>query len=300
MATAAAPAPRAGSRAGKRKEINLDEMVTEGAEKAYEALQLYRSRAMRFQSKNDIINAVITSSHGAIVLLRNNYITAGAELANMTVEIINEAGMEINPQVRQIIFDVDSSFPAEKSVTAARIEFLKACVKSTIANGQREYGEPQMHARLASCLWDVMPGSKTAIYHFALGEDPEELNRKIDISFGAAHITERDQALTLGVLHFLAYENLRDANELFKAFKKSSKLRNTPSDSDLVTFCDYLLQTSRRDAAELFKKLASSYARALSFDEICDTLLWGPIASKIFNIPPKANPMMSMLQNLLS
>lgn len=287
-------------------------MVETGSEGAYEALQLYRSRAMRFQSKNEIMNAIVAASHGAIVLLRNNYVTAGFELATMTIDIINEAGTEINPQVRQIIFDVDNSFPAgpEGAPHPQKIEFLKACVKSTVANGQREHGEPQMHNRLALCLWAAIAAPKryeaklfaTAMSHFALGEEPEQLAQQIDNFFGSdrAHIVERDRALTLGVLNFLAFENIRDANELYKVFIKKSKNRGAPVDTELVTFCDYLLQTSRRDAAELFKKLVNAYSTHLAFDDVCQTLLWGPIGTKVFNIPPKANPMMSMLQNLLS
>lgn len=306
-------AARRGPAARQKKEIDLDAMVEEGQDGAYEALQLYRSRAMRFQTKNDIMNAIVSASHGSVVLLSKGYITAGFELASMTIDIINESGYEMNPQVRQIIFDIDNAFGASQKEVGApphpqKTEFLKSCVKSTIANGQREYGEPQMHNRLAHCLWATVPTTTTtqakaytsAIYHFALGEEPIELVHHIDTTFGGKSVLERDRAFTLGVLNFLSFENLRDANELFKAFKKSCKSRNTSADSDLVNFCDYLLQTCRRDAAELFKKLVQSYSSHLAFDDMCQTLLQGPIGTKVFNIPPKSNPMMSMLQNLLS
>lgn len=279
-----------------RKEVDLDAMVASGAEGAYEALQLYRSRSMRHKQKDDIIGAITEAAHGARCLFANGYINAGSELASLVVDIINESGIEINPQVRQVVFELDSAFPSED---ASRVEFLKACVKATINNGQRELGEPSMHLRLANCLWEMK--SKNAIYHYVLSEDPETLAMKIDQRYGTAKtIVERDQALTLSVLHFLALENLRDANELFKNFKKSQKSKNLPMDSHLVVFCDYLLQTCRRDAVPLFKTLVNTYAPMLDFDEVAPTLLMGPISQRLFGIQSKVNPVMSVLSTLLN
>ena len=56
----------------------------------------------------------------------------------------------------------------------------------------------------------------------------------------------------------------------------------------------------RRDAAPLFKQLVNAYASEVEFDESIPALLMGPIASKLFNIKPKVNPMMSMLQSMLA
>lgn len=55
-----------------------------------------------------------------------------------------------------------------------------------------------------------------------------------------------------------------------------------------------------RDAAPLFKQLVNGYASEVEFDESIPALLMGPIASRLFNIKPKVNPMMSMLQSMLA
>jgi hypothetical protein len=284
-------------RKARSAEVDLDSLVVSGDQGAYEALQLFKSRAMRFKTKDDnITNAINVAIHGAKALLSKGYVNAGAELANLVIDFINEAGMEINPQMRTLLFEVDNEFPPANPF---RIEFLKACVKSTIANGQREMGDPVFHLRLANCLWEIK--DKNAIYHFVLSEEPELLSQKIDAMYGRAdEIVERDRKFTLAILHFLALENLRDAHELFRFFKKSQKVRKLPTNSELVTFCDYLVQLSRRDAAPLFKTLVNKYADALNFDETAPTLVMGPIAQRLFNIQPKANPVMSMLQNLLT
>ena len=87
-----------------------------------------------------------------------------------------------------------------------------------------------------------------------------------------------------------------------------------------MVFCDYLLQTCMRDAATLFKQLCNTYISHLSWDPILPALLMGPIATRIFNIPPNSatlgsappgmpggmggmpgmNPqMMAMMQNMM-
>ena len=209
----------AGRRRTKKDEVDLDSLVASGDQGAYEALQLFKSRSMRFKTKDNVMGAINVSSHGAKLLLSKGYVNAGAELANLVIDLINEVGMEINPQIRALIFEIDNEFPA---ASPFRTEFLKSCVKSTIANGQRELGDATMHLRLANCLWDVK--DKNAIYHFVLSEEPELFAQKIDQSYGNAEsLDKRDQTIAMAILHFLALENLRDANELFRFFKKSQK-----------------------------------------------------------------------------
>lgn len=283
-------------KAGKAAEVDLDALVASSASGAYEALQLYKSKAMRAKNKDNIQGAIEAASHGAKTLLTHSYVTAGAELATLVIELIDESTLDITPALRTVIFDIDASFPAD---SPRKQEFLKAAVRTSIAHGQRELGDPALHLRLANSLW--VTKDKNAVYHYCVSESPEELAQRIDSAYGHLDTLEqRDRSLTLAMLHFLALENLRDAYELFRVFKKIQKVKELPMESPLITFCDYLLQVSRRDAAPLFKTLVNSYAPHLNFDENCETLLLGPIAQRLFGIPPKANPMMSMLQNLLS
>lgn len=279
-----------------KQEVDLDGLVAAGASSAYEALQLYKSRAIRYKQKDNIMGAIEAASHGAKCLLSHSYTTAGAELATLVVDLMDEACMEITPSNRSIISDIDAAYPPDSPL---RVDFLRAAVKASIAHGQREFGDQQLHLRLANCLWEVK--DKNAVYHFVLSEEPEQLAQKIDTTYPTAeNVALRERNLTLAILHFLALENLRDANELFRCYKKVTKAKGLPLESELMTFCDYLLQVTRRDAAPLFKALVNAYAPALNFDESAGSLLMGPIAQRLFNIQPKSNPMMSMLQNLLN
>lgn len=279
------------------KEANLEQMVASGPQGAYEALQLFRSRAIRLRTKNDTIGAIGVLVQGSKCLLANSYENAGAELATLFLDILNESCRDLDGDLRRLISEVELSFSPPSS--SHRVEFLKGCVKWSIKMGTRELGDPLLHLTLAKCLWEN--GDKSSIYHFAAGEAPEQFSQKMDDTYGSeAQQVPRERALTLGILHFLALENLRDANELMNFYRKAQKSRGQAVDSELTTFCKYLLLTCRRDAQPLFKTLVNKYASTLDYDENVPALLTGPIGQKFFGIQPKANPMMSMLQQMLA
>ena len=157
------------------KDVNLDAMVSSGPQGAYEALQLYRSRAIRLRTKNDLAGAMVVVVQGAKCLLTSSYENAGAELASLLLDIFNESARDLDPELRRHINEVDQAFaPASPH----RVEFLKGCVKWSIKYGIRELGDPLLHLTLGKCLWDL--NDKSATYHFAAGEAPEQLSQKID------------------------------------------------------------------------------------------------------------------------
>ena len=282
----------------KKSDINLAEKVQSGDSGAYEALQLFRSRALRFKAKSDVKNALQTAAEGATLLLRNGYKSAGSELAMLMVDFLNESGVDFNNDTHALIIDVDDSFE-EFSPKDGRVDFLKACIKWTQTCGTRDMGDAQLHVRHGQCLW-LNQEYKKAVYPFVAGEAPESLSQRIIDTFQKqSDSVERDRILTMGVCHFIAIENMRDANKLFAHFKRSFQ----NADTKLVRFCDQLLQCCRRDATELFKELVNCVRKDLQGWEDQETaynLLMGPIGQKYFNIPPKVNPMMQMMQQLLS
>lgn len=283
---------------GHSAEADLSAMVSSGPQGAYEALQLFRSRVARLKSKAAVQEAVQACVQGASALLEQGYENAGAELATLFVELLVEVGGPQQQQdlqqdqLRTAIFDIDSKFPPKSS---HRVEFLKSAIKWSIGSGTKELGDPLLHTRLAECLWNN--NDKNAAYHFAAGEDPAAYLLNVD---KLDSLEAKDRALTVGVVNFLALENLRDAFVLYNSYIKLNSSKGLSTSGDLVTFCDYVLKTSRRDAAPLFKTLVNSYASKLDFDDAVPTLLMGPVASRLFGIKPKVNPMMSMLQSMMS
>jgi len=279
-----------------KKEVDLDEMVASGPAGAYEALQLFRSRAIRLRTKDDFMGAIKVTAVGSKALLLKGYETAGSELSALFLDLVGEHSYELNDELRALVYEIDDAYP---KTSPSRVEFLKGSVKWTITCGAKELGDAALQTRLAECLWEIK--DKTAAYHFAAGEAPQAFCEKIFSTYTEANQQDkRDQSLVLGVTNFLSVENLRDANELVFAFKKACSAKKYPVNSKLIQFCDYLLQTCRRDAAPLFKQLVNAYASDLDFDDTVPTLLMGPIAVRLFGIKPKINPMMSMLQSMIS
>jgi hypothetical protein len=290
----------ASRRRAQSKEVDLEEKVASGNDGAYEALQLYRSRAIRLKTKNEITASMSALAQGAKCLLKHTYENAGAELAMLLIDFLLEIGGDVTPSQVDMVLEVAQQYSSESTHKA---DFLKAAVKWSIKAGTSELGEVRLQVALGQALWTT--DQRTAIYHLAAGESPTELNKLIQKSYpGPEQRSSKDRALTVGVLTFLSFENLRDANELLSLYREAliSKDSVYVTETELESFCRYLLITCQRDAQPLFKILVNKYATALDFDETVPALLTGPIGLKFFNIKPKvqANPMMSMLQQMLS
>ena len=280
---------------------SLESMVVSGAEGAYEALQLYRSRTIKAKNKGDINTALKTIVEGCKVLLKHNYHQSGVETSSLFIDILNECISEITPEIRYMIQEIDDQYP---KTLFGRLEFLRGCVKWSIKATGRELGDPLLNLQIAACLGDIAGSGKfdkSSIYHFAAGEGPSHLCSKIMESYpNEKDQLERDRLLTLGVCHFLGVENLRDANELFTLYHKSHKIKGWNSkDSELVTFVKYLLLVCTRDAAPLFKLLVHTYSAHLTFDENVQSLLTGPVGLRMFNIQGRPN-VLSMLSSMLN
>jgi len=289
-------------RNAQKKEVDLESMVQSGASGAYEALQLYRSRAIRHKLKNELSESIQTCSNGTVCLLENGFENAATELATMLIDIVTEFTVPMSEEYYNIVDKIVSKYALFPKSTHV-IEFLKLSIKW----GLGTTFENNLHLKLGECLWNNAD-YRNAIHHFVLSENPKVLNDKLfalypqDATTAAVEDAEvdrdtlRERYLTLGVVNFLAVENLRDANDLFHHYKHTL---TTATATALITFCEYLLQVCRRDAAPLFKQLVNAYASVVDFDEQVPTLLMGPIALRFFNIKPKVNPMMSMLQSMM-
>lgn len=308
-------------RAAKEKagSASLDELIASGEPGAYEALQLFRSRALRAFAKGEKMSSLRIAVEGSIKLIQGTYFAAGMELCNQLFDFLNEMEQDISsPDIRELVFSVDDALiaavgggvsseedleaiPKNSAALKTRQNFLKSAVKWTQTYGRREYGYPPLHLRFADALWDE--DNSRAIYHYAAGESPVVVAQRISSKFSQkASFALRDQAITTAIVHFLALENLKDANECMSQFKKAQKNRDHSIDSKLITFCVQLLECCRRDAKPLYAQLLAAITPELNKwpSESVQALLNGSIGAKFFKIQPKVNPMIQMMQQMLA
>lgn len=239
----------------QKREVNLEAMVEEGESSAYEALQLYKSRCNRMKGKGEFLEAINVAAKGAKAQLVHGYESSGVELCNILVDLLTAGEFDINPDLRNLLNEIDSAFASmpknekgasDKLITvtakdgskqpavpkSSRIDFLKSLVTWSMKCGQRDYGDPMLHLQLANTLWDHSRGfHRKSIYHFAVGEAPTALWAKIQEEYvdtnapegvsSADVAREKERLVVLGVLHFIAVENLRDANTLYRAFNQA-------------------------------------------------------------------------------
>lgn len=219
-------------------------------------------------------------------------------MANILIEILGISNQKLDVDNRQRINDIDSRFlPSSQE----RLDFLKLTLSWSMKSGDREHGDPMINATYGSALWESGQ-QKKAILHFVHGEAPEKLWMKLcekstDLT---APSPERDQLLTLATVHFIANENLRDANALMDRVKAADAIATMEHSSPLLLFCTQLLMVCERDAATLYQKLCNANFSVLQeCDPVVAASLQGPIALKMFGIRPQQPNIMHMLEGLL-
>lgn len=134
--------------AAKAGDADLEILTQRGPDGAYEALQLYRSRALRYKTKGDSKSAINTACAGAKALLKGSYVHAGSELSALMITLLDESAAELDAESRAMVNDVDSAFEqADKDGNSVqRTDFLKSCIKWS--QNTKELGDPQLHVRL--------------------------------------------------------------------------------------------------------------------------------------------------------
>lgn len=138
------------SKRRERAKVDLEAMVCAGESSAYEALELYKSKASRFKLKNDVEQAVDVLSKASVVMIAHGYYTCADELCcNQLMQLLNESCKELTIDLRGSINSIDNAFAG--SGHEIRHKFLGECVKWSAAIGDRKYGDPLLQTQLGSC-----------------------------------------------------------------------------------------------------------------------------------------------------
>ncbi len=154
-------------RAAAKKEENLEDLVKSGEEGAYTALQLYRSRALRYQSKGDVTAALNLTAQGACTYLEQSKATesnigtskalktAGTELAMLLLTFLTDNQLSLDNATHALVTQVDDAF-VNFCPDLRRVEYLKNCIKWAVTNGCTISGIHRLHQRHGESLWTAV------------------------------------------------------------------------------------------------------------------------------------------------
>ncbi|BAB10564.1 unnamed protein product [Arabidopsis thaliana] len=204
--------------------------------------------------------------------------------------------------------------------------FLRAAIKWSAEFGGPRTGYPELHAMLGDYLYTECPELDMVRIsrHFVRAEDPEKFasmlvnfmgrnfKKCLDFNltsrgqkYGVSYLNttlqcypgEDDLAIARAVLMYLSMGNMKDANFMMDEIKKQAETKNPElSESDLIQFISYLLETLQRDALPLFNMLRVKYKSSIDRDQLLNELL-DEIAERFYGVQRK-NPLQGMFGDI--
>ncbi|XP_056841973.1 protein GET4 isoform X2 [Raphanus sativus] len=262
----------------------LKKVVEEG--NYYGALQMYKSISARYVTAQRFSEALDILFSGACLELEHGLVNCGADLAFLFVDTLVKAKSPCNDETLDRIRCMFKLFPRvpvpphlvdvsddedvhnlQEALGEARsrvenlTSFLRAAIKWSAEFGGPSTGHPELHAMLADYLYTECPELDMVRIsrHFVRAEDPEKFASTLINFMGRCYPGEDDLAIARAVLMYLSMGNMKDANLIMDEIKKQAEAKHPEfSESDLIQFTSYLLETLQRDALPLFNMLRVS------------------------------------------
>jgi hypothetical protein len=299
----------------------LEKMVNEG--NYYEAQQIYKSTSARYASAQRYSGALDILESGALLQLKHQQVTCGAELAILFVESLIKGKFPYNNETLGRVSMIFEAFPrislplellgdddgmqklSEAMVAAkARVEncstFLRTALKWSADFGASKSGSPEFHEMLADYMYTESPETDMAKVssHFVRGNNPKKFAKTLVHFMSKCYPEEDDVAIARGVLMYLSQGNLRDANILMDEIKLQLELDELDlPQSGLMQFIEYLLLTLERDAYPVMKVLRQNFKSSIDRDPLFDESL-DEIAENFYNVKRRSGGLQGLLGDL--
>ncbi|ORZ13619.1 hypothetical protein BCR42DRAFT_355011 [Absidia repens] len=291
----------------------LKNSVNEG--KYYEAHQMYRTVARRYNKQEKYINSIKLLHDGAVSLMEHKQSGSGSDLANYMMDTYLLANLPVDENALDRVIDILELYP---STEVGRRSFLSKTFSWTQKNGEYSEGDPELHDYVGTMFYQEGQFS-LAEEHLLVGTDHSaELLGELSYAWSKKDANNGSGIyLARVVLQYLAMKSVRHATLTFNNFIKAAKLSSksqagynySPAgetvqisiyDDSWLNFTQLMLLTVQRDGAALFKQLKSTYGpmynQQKGFDELIDD-----IGAAFYNIqkPKKQGNMMQDLMNSL-
>ncbi|CEP00951.1 unnamed protein product (mitochondrion) [Plasmodiophora brassicae] len=280
-----------GSRLG-RLETKIESYMADG--KYYEAEQLYATVCSRHATAARFADAIQVAADGSRRLLQLNQGQAGVKLAAQVVRLLDQGKLALDDHYKQLIID---TFRAH-SDPQAKVSFMKSAIKWSIGHGSKSsLGEPSFHLALAEHYADAGQYGDASKHHVKSGDYDGHcavLARWAEKVFPS----EVDLLVARAVLQYLCLENFEGARHILDKLVNDDRWASR-LDTPLIRFCQFLLETLRRDASPLFQMLRSKYAASVDRDASFKNYL-DHIGATYFNLQVAGNGPGGMISDLMS
>ncbi|ORZ09198.1 hypothetical protein BCR42DRAFT_359028 [Absidia repens] len=283
--------------------------------KYYEAHQMYRTVARRYNKQEKYSNSIKLLHDGAVSLMEHKQSGSGSDLANYMMDTYILASLPVDEKALDRVIDILDLYP---STEVGRRSFLSKTFSWTQKYGDYSEGDPELHNYVGAMFYQEGQFS-LAEEHLLVGtDDSATLLGELSYSW-AQQDSNNGNGIYLArvVLQQLAMKSIRHATLTFNSFLKVANLSaqseasfqyspagNTVQvsiyDDSWLNFSQLMLLTVQRDGAALFNQLKSTYGpmylHQKGFDELIDD-----IGAAFFNIqkPKKQGNIMQDLMNSL-
>ncbi|KAG0169235.1 hypothetical protein DFQ28_003463 [Apophysomyces sp. BC1034] len=279
----------------------------------YEAHQMYRTVARRYNKQQKYKHAIQLLHDGAVSLMQHQQSASGSDLANYMLSTYVTAGTPVDAESLDRVVEILGLYP---STEPGRKPFIQSAFGWTQKHGDHHEGDPELHDYVGTMFYHEGQYG-LAEEHLLVGTDESaDLLGKVANEWAEhQNAVQKGLYLARALLQYLAMKNVHHATIMFKSFiqtqsrspKATSKVRRAPADEPTdflvyddawLNFSQLLLLTIQRDAAELFKQLTQKYAELYRDEKGFEELL-EDIGLVFFNIA-KPRKQANMLQDLMS
>ncbi|KAI7898386.1 uncharacterized protein BX663DRAFT_480172 [Cokeromyces recurvatus] len=279
----------------------------------YEAQQMYRTVARRYNKQAKYVDTIRLLHDGAILLFQHKQNGSGSDLANYMLDTYRLAHLPVDEASLDRIVEILNLFPVNE---VGRKTFISNAFRWTKEEGSYPEGDPELHDFVGTMFYNEKKYS-LAEDHLLLGTDHSaEVIGKVAYAWATEEkIVLKGIYLARIVFQLLAQKNIRHANLAYTSFIEAdnhgvadkSEVRRAPADAPTpyiiyndswINLTQLVLLTVQRDGKDLFMELKSKYAGLYESDNNFVELIQD-IGLVFFNIP-KPRKQGNMLQEMMA
>ncbi|KDR24283.1 hypothetical protein L798_06745 [Zootermopsis nevadensis] len=252
----------------------------------YEAHQMYRTLYFRYLGQKKYGDLLDLLFDGAVLLLRHDQQTSGADLAILLVDVLIKAEASISEdqfnKLSRLFGMISSDVPERETFLANALQW------SVRESHEYKSGHPQLHQSIAQILWKEK-NYVLARYHFLHSTDGfgcaamlVELHRQRGYS------SEVDLFIAQAVLQYLCLHNKTSAKDVFDSYTTQHpiiKKTGPPYILPLLNFIWFLLKVVESGKLAAFTVLCQQYQTSIERDPSYIEYL-DKIAQIFFGVPP--------------